>query len=328
MTTMTDTTEREAFEAYMMTRQDHKTAAKGLFKCFDGTYLHHSTQRHWFTWQARAAIASSTQPTDEDDFTQALQERDRYHLMADELSARIAAITGEDIGEHSSANCPWTSALNAADNFIATSTQPTSAVQPGDLKRFSELHLYEEIAEHYAKCAISPEALRDWVAERMDKPSAVVPAAQPTSETAQSGLPKHNSRRLYDDTDPNGYWESDADYFKNNRELVIALLDAYGEGSAATPPPVAGDAIVDLIEKINEHYRKITPLPWFPAADARGVGLAGNRYTANGCFSDVCKESVSRHGGGHFENVRFIAELANAWPTIYAAITPSKQEGA
>jgi hypothetical protein len=31
----------------------------------------------------------------------------------------------------------------------------------------ANLHAYEEIAEHYAKCAISPEALRDWVAERM-----------------------------------------------------------------------------------------------------------------------------------------------------------------
>ena len=44
-------------------------------------------------------------------------------------------------------------------------------VQPADLqKRLADLHLYEEIAEHYAKCAISPEALRDWVAERMDTP--------------------------------------------------------------------------------------------------------------------------------------------------------------
>ena len=44
-------------------------------------------------------------------------------------------------------------------------------VQPADLhNRLADLHLYEEIAEHYAKCAISPEALRDWVAERVNTP--------------------------------------------------------------------------------------------------------------------------------------------------------------
>lgn len=35
----------------------------------------------------------------------------------------------------------------------------------------AELHLYEEICQHYAQCNISPEALRDWVAERVDKPA-------------------------------------------------------------------------------------------------------------------------------------------------------------
>lgn len=35
-------------------------------------------------------------------------------------------------------------------------------------KRLADLHLYEEIAEHYAKCAVSPEALRDWVVEQID----------------------------------------------------------------------------------------------------------------------------------------------------------------
>ena len=44
-------------------------------------------------------------------------------------------------------------------------------MQADDLhNRLADLHLYEEIAEHYAKCAISPEALRDWVAERVNTP--------------------------------------------------------------------------------------------------------------------------------------------------------------
>ena len=46
------------------------------------------------------------------------------------------------------------------------------------LVRLADLHLYEEIAEHYAKCAISPEALRDWVAERAN--TLPQPVQEPT----------------------------------------------------------------------------------------------------------------------------------------------------
>jgi len=48
--------------------------------------------------------------------------------------------------------------------------------QSSDLK--AELHQYQEIAEHYAKCEISPEALRDWVSERMNQPAQPL-TAQP-----------------------------------------------------------------------------------------------------------------------------------------------------
>ena len=49
---------------------------------------------------------------------------------------------------------------------------PFQIVQPAPQnlqKRLADLHLYEEIAEHYAKCAVSPEALRDWVAAAIQK---------------------------------------------------------------------------------------------------------------------------------------------------------------
>ena len=50
------------------------------------------------------------------------------------------------------------------------------SVEPHDLqKRLEALDFYEDIAEHYAKCAISPEALRDWVAERMNMPTIAQP---------------------------------------------------------------------------------------------------------------------------------------------------------
>lgn len=58
-------------------------------------------------------------PTDDELWDQTLRDRDRYHDMADDLAAQIAAITGEDIGEHSSANDPWRNAMLSADDFIA-----------------------------------------------------------------------------------------------------------------------------------------------------------------------------------------------------------------
>lgn len=58
---------------------------------------------------------------------EAIDQRDRYHEVADDLAGHIAAITGVDIGEHSSANCPWRNAIEAAEEY-----KPTQAV---DLER-------------------------------------------------------------------------------------------------------------------------------------------------------------------------------------------------
>lgn len=68
-----------------------------------------------------------------------IDQRDRYHEVADELAARIAAITGVDIGEHSSANCPWRNAIEAVEEY-----KPAQAV---DLGRFRKL------ASWVANCA-------------------------------------------------------------------------------------------------------------------------------------------------------------------------------
>lgn len=46
--------------------------------------------------------------------------------------------------------------------------------------------------------------------------------AKPRSVAPHSVKP----RRAYDEENPQGYRESDTDYMENNRELVIALLDA------------------------------------------------------------------------------------------------------
>ena len=63
---------------------------------------------------------------------EAIDQRDRYHEVADDLAGHIAAITGVDIGEHSSANCPWQNAIEAAEEY--------KPAQAGDLGRWSQRH--------------------------------------------------------------------------------------------------------------------------------------------------------------------------------------------
>lgn len=45
-----------------------------------------------------------------------IDQRDRYHEKADALAQAISEYFGADIGEHSSANCPWDEALDVIGN--------------------------------------------------------------------------------------------------------------------------------------------------------------------------------------------------------------------
>lgn len=65
---------------------------------------------------ALASAPSEPRPTDDDLWDQTLQDRDRYIDMADQLADAIAKHLNVDIGEHSSANCPWTNAIEALNN--------------------------------------------------------------------------------------------------------------------------------------------------------------------------------------------------------------------
>jgi hypothetical protein len=79
-----------------------------------------------------AALHADDGDTPEDRvLSETIDQRDRYHEMADELAGHIVRITGVDIGEHSSANCPWQNAIEAAEAY-----QPAQAV---DLGQFREL---------------------------------------------------------------------------------------------------------------------------------------------------------------------------------------------
>lgn len=103
-----------------------------------GAYLSESLREHvdkgdprdvanfcMFLWNLGMPICPSPsapaaeRPSDDDLWDKTLKERDDYHDMADDLAAQIAAITGVEIGEHSSANDPWHNAMLAADEFIA-----------------------------------------------------------------------------------------------------------------------------------------------------------------------------------------------------------------
>ncbi|XTQ92576.1 hypothetical protein ACQR5W_11695 [Xanthomonas sacchari] len=65
------------------------------------------------------AAADALEASHSDEVTRLLKERDEAEDMADQLAEQIATITGEEIGEHSSANDPWQNAMLAADKWIA-----------------------------------------------------------------------------------------------------------------------------------------------------------------------------------------------------------------
>ncbi len=64
----------------------------------------------------RARVAEAEQA-----LADTLDERDQYHEMADKLADAIAAHFGEDIGEHSNLNCPWTQALELIESRASAS---------------------------------------------------------------------------------------------------------------------------------------------------------------------------------------------------------------
>ncbi|HIE5650311.1 TPA: hypothetical protein ACXNQV_002169 [Stenotrophomonas maltophilia] len=77
-----------------------------------------------------AALHADDGDTPEDRvLSETIDQRDRYHEMADELAGHLARITGVDIGGHSSANCPWQNAIEAAEDY-----QPARAVDLGQFR--------------------------------------------------------------------------------------------------------------------------------------------------------------------------------------------------
>lgn len=124
---------------------------------------------------ASPAAPEGEKPDDsEQELMRALEERDAAEDMADQLAAQIAAITGEEIGEHSSANDPWRNAMLAADEWIAKDirrlcrdpepAQPQAqTTSPDDIHSCGEFcNLPECVAAREAQAQGEPSSFDDW----------------------------------------------------------------------------------------------------------------------------------------------------------------------
>ncbi|QOD65838.1 hypothetical protein HGK82_22365 [Ochrobactrum sp. MT180101] len=99
---------------------------------------------------------------EEADHTRSLEERDRYHDVADKLAHAIADRYQSDIGEHSSVNDPWQNALNLIEADNAALTAEISAISGHlDCEADSDsiLHTIREIEADKAIYKESAEAL-------------------------------------------------------------------------------------------------------------------------------------------------------------------------
>lgn len=73
-------------------------------------------EKAWSRFEAALQAPDGDTPEDRV-LSQTIDQRDRYHEVADDLAAHIERITGVEIGEHSSVNCPWQNAIEAAECY-------------------------------------------------------------------------------------------------------------------------------------------------------------------------------------------------------------------
>ena len=83
-------------------------------------------------------------PTDDQLWDQTLSERDHYHEVADKLANAIAAHFSIEIGEHSSANCPWDNALNAIEERTYSDVEALRK----DAERYRWLRDHSRVFKH------------------------------------------------------------------------------------------------------------------------------------------------------------------------------------
>jgi hypothetical protein len=95
---------------------------------------------------------------------QTLQERDRYHEVADSLAQAIAKHLGVEIGEHSSANCPWHRALEALEEAAIQAPEGALRKVAQEVLERCDAYLERDDVPTCLEAIRSLEALRDVLA--------------------------------------------------------------------------------------------------------------------------------------------------------------------
>lgn len=87
-------------------------------------------------------------PHDEKDLSQLIDQRDRAEEWATNLAEAIGSHLGVDVGEHSSANCPWANALDALSQAV-----PAGGVVLDEREAF-EREMLNQAAPHHNKSTL------------------------------------------------------------------------------------------------------------------------------------------------------------------------------
>lgn len=130
--------------------------------------------------EAFGADAEPARPSDDHLWDKTLTERDSYSDTADKLAGLIAEITGHQIGEHSSANCPWRNAIEAAEQFISGCKGEAEPARPTHEEIARRLRGILDISDNH-EAGLIPMASRCLIARLADE----IGPSEPKRETVQ-----------------------------------------------------------------------------------------------------------------------------------------------
>jgi cytochrome c5 len=89
---------------------------------------------------------------EDDALLEVIDERDRYHAMADKLASAIvwmarAGDVVEVIGEHSNMNCPWENALELANNHAHPSAGAVAEAEQDKIEQAEGERIFDRVCE-------------------------------------------------------------------------------------------------------------------------------------------------------------------------------------
>lgn len=166
-----------------------------------------------------------------------ISQRDRAEVMADKLAR---AIGGDEVGEHSSADCPWSNALDMASTLtadLATSRAETAAVRERLLKwcderQFDVVNCMELRANEEANAVIWLNNFRAAISTLAEATAALSARDKATRERAL-----RDAASLADISMNNGGmaksmamfvrvsdWDADKDTLLSYRDAILSLI--------------------------------------------------------------------------------------------------------